>query len=133
MWRSRVSRSGVIWYGHPVQVWNLERILQMPRFFFDVDDGHEHRDEVGRELKEGAPLRAQALAVATRLLAAEVIQRLQGEERGGERRGEPEAYILSFGDCSSGRRGGGGRAQCARRRGPQRGDDRHVGVLHRLP
>jgi hypothetical protein len=43
----------------------------MPRYFFDVNDGAEHRDEIGRELEAGAILRAEALQVATALMKAE--------------------------------------------------------------
>lgn len=43
----------------------------MPRYFFDVNDGTEHRDEVGRELEGGAILRAEAIQVVTALMKAE--------------------------------------------------------------
>lgn len=36
-----------------------------------MNDGTEHRDEIGRELERGAILRAEALQVATTLLKAE--------------------------------------------------------------
>lgn len=43
----------------------------MPRYFFDIDDGVEMRDEIGRELESGAILRAEALQVAAALVIAE--------------------------------------------------------------
>lgn len=43
----------------------------MPRYFFDVNDGTEHRDEIGRELKGGADMKSEALRVIAALLAAE--------------------------------------------------------------
>ena len=43
----------------------------MPRYFFDIHDGVELRDEIGRDLESGAILRAEALQAATRLVAAE--------------------------------------------------------------
>ncbi|PXW49861.1 hypothetical protein [Methylobacterium sp. B4] len=43
----------------------------MPRYFFDIDDGVELRDEIGRELESGAILRAEALQVAAALVTAE--------------------------------------------------------------
>lgn len=43
----------------------------LPRYYFDVDDGSEMRDEIGRELADGADVRAEALQVIVALLAAE--------------------------------------------------------------
>lgn len=43
----------------------------MPRYFFDVNDGAELRDETGRDLEGGAILRAEALQVVTALMKAE--------------------------------------------------------------
>ena len=43
----------------------------MARYFFDVDDGVEVRDTIGRELEGGAILRGEALRVITALAAAE--------------------------------------------------------------
>lgn len=43
----------------------------MPRYFFDVNDGVELRDRVGRDVEGGAILRAEALQVATALMKAE--------------------------------------------------------------
>lgn len=43
----------------------------MPRYFFDVNDGFELRDEIGRELEGGAILRSEALQVVTALMKAE--------------------------------------------------------------
>ncbi|TXN24982.1 hypothetical protein [Methylobacterium sp. WL9] len=43
----------------------------MARYFFDIHDGVEIRDVIGRELENGAILRAEALQVATALLKAE--------------------------------------------------------------
>ncbi|WP_238231944.1 DUF6894 family protein [Methylobacterium thuringiense] len=43
----------------------------MPRYYFDVTDGTEIRDEIGRELEEGSILRAETLQTAARLLIAE--------------------------------------------------------------
>lgn len=43
----------------------------MPRYFFDVNDGAEMRDDIGRELEAGEELRAEALKVVTKLMAAE--------------------------------------------------------------
>ncbi|GJE54820.1 MULTISPECIES: DUF6894 family protein [Methylobacterium] len=43
----------------------------MPRYFFDVNDGTEHRDEIGRELKGCADMKSEALRVIAALLAAE--------------------------------------------------------------
>lgn len=43
----------------------------MPRYFFDIHDGAELRDEVGREIREPIALRREALRVMTTLMAAE--------------------------------------------------------------
>lgn len=43
----------------------------MPRFFFDVHDGVDIHDEVGRELAGRDAVREEALSVAIKLLAAE--------------------------------------------------------------
>ncbi|GJE54819.1 MULTISPECIES: DUF6894 family protein [Methylobacterium] len=43
----------------------------MPRYFFDVNDGAELQDDVGRVLESGAPLRAEAIRTVALLLAAE--------------------------------------------------------------
>lgn len=43
----------------------------MPRYFFDVKDGVDLRDEVGREIEGGAILRAEALQVVAGLMKAE--------------------------------------------------------------
>ncbi|GLS44468.1 DUF6894 family protein [Methylobacterium brachythecii] len=43
----------------------------MPRYFFDVHDGVDLRDEIGRDLESGSILRAEALKVVTALMAAE--------------------------------------------------------------
>lgn len=43
----------------------------MPRFYFDIHDGLDIRDDVGRELPDRAAVREEALQVATKLLAAE--------------------------------------------------------------
>ncbi|MEE7457561.1 hypothetical protein MPAR168_23490 [Methylorubrum populi] len=44
----------------------------MPRYFFDVHDGIDVRDEVGRELEDNdAILQAEALQVVTELMKAE--------------------------------------------------------------
>ncbi|GJE75706.1 MULTISPECIES: DUF6894 family protein [Methylorubrum] len=43
----------------------------MPRFFFDIHDGADLRDEVGREISEPLALRREALRVMTTLMAAE--------------------------------------------------------------
>ena len=43
----------------------------MPRYFFDIHDGIEFRDDIGRQLEGGDILRLEALRVATTLLAAE--------------------------------------------------------------
>ncbi|MCE4225591.1 hypothetical protein HCU64_17705 [Methylobacterium sp. C25] len=41
------------------------------RYYFDINDGTEVRDEIGRVLEGGEILRAEALRVITRLTAAE--------------------------------------------------------------
>ncbi|MCE4225010.1 hypothetical protein HCU64_14715 [Methylobacterium sp. C25] len=43
----------------------------MARFFFDIHDGVEVRDEIGRELEPGPILRTEALKVVARLMEAE--------------------------------------------------------------
>lgn len=43
----------------------------MPRFYFDMHDGVDIRDEVGRDLADKAAVREEALDVAIKLLAAE--------------------------------------------------------------
>lgn len=43
----------------------------MPRYFFDISDGTDLRDEVGREISEPLALRREALRVMTALMAAE--------------------------------------------------------------
>jgi hypothetical protein len=43
----------------------------MPRYFFDIDDGAEHKDEIGRVLEDGPILRAEALKVVAALTVAE--------------------------------------------------------------
>lgn len=43
----------------------------MPRYFFDLNDGTQLRDEIGRELKNRNSLRAEAIRVVTALVAAE--------------------------------------------------------------
>ena len=43
----------------------------MARYFFDIYDGVECRDEIGRELENGIFVRAEALKVATQLMTAE--------------------------------------------------------------
>ncbi|GJD82467.1 DUF6894 family protein [Methylobacterium haplocladii] len=43
----------------------------MPRFFFDVNDGAEMRDEIGREVSNGAGVKTEALRVIAALLTAE--------------------------------------------------------------
>ncbi|GEP09618.1 DUF6894 family protein [Methylobacterium gnaphalii] len=43
----------------------------MGRFFFDIYDGVELRDDVGRDMEDGAILRAEALKAVTHLAAAE--------------------------------------------------------------
>ena len=45
--------------------------LSMPRYFFDIHDGVELRDDVGREIAEPLALRQEALRVMTTLMAAE--------------------------------------------------------------
>ncbi|GEO99039.1 DUF6894 family protein [Methylobacterium haplocladii] len=46
----------------------------MPRFYFDVHDGVDICDEVGRELPDRAAVREEALGVAIKLLAAEAAE-----------------------------------------------------------
>ncbi|MEE7457534.1 MULTISPECIES: DUF6894 family protein [Methylobacteriaceae] len=43
----------------------------MPRYFFDINDGTDLKDEVGREIREPLALRREALRVMTALMAAE--------------------------------------------------------------
>ena len=43
----------------------------MPRYFFDIHDGAEIRDEIGREIEHPALVRREALRVATALAAEE--------------------------------------------------------------
>ncbi len=43
----------------------------MPRYFFDIHDGVDLRDEVGREIGDPLALRREALRVMTSLMAAE--------------------------------------------------------------
>lgn len=43
----------------------------MPRYFFDMHDGAEIRDEIGREIDHPALVRREALRVATALAAEE--------------------------------------------------------------
>ncbi len=43
----------------------------MSRFYFDMNDGVDIRDDVGRDLADTVAARAEALAVAIKLLAAE--------------------------------------------------------------
>lgn len=43
----------------------------MPRYFFDVNDGTEQRDEVGRVLEGVETLRARALQLAAALAKVE--------------------------------------------------------------
>ncbi|WP_342148058.1 DUF6894 family protein [Methylorubrum sp. SB2] len=43
----------------------------MPRYFFDIHDGVDLRDEVGREIGNPLALRREALRVMTSLMAAE--------------------------------------------------------------
>ncbi|MBD8905368.1 DUF6894 family protein [Methylorubrum zatmanii] len=43
----------------------------MPRYFFDINDGADLKDEVGREIREPLALRREALRVMTALMAAE--------------------------------------------------------------
>ncbi|GJD68372.1 DUF6894 family protein [Methylobacterium gnaphalii] len=43
----------------------------MARFFFDIHDGTNLCDPVGRDLEAGVILRAEALKVVTNLMAAE--------------------------------------------------------------
>lgn len=43
----------------------------MPRYFFDIHDGVDLRDEVGREIGDPLVLRREALRVMTSLMAAE--------------------------------------------------------------
>ncbi len=43
----------------------------MARYFFDIHDGADLRDEVGREIGDPLALRREALRVMTALMAAE--------------------------------------------------------------
>ena len=43
----------------------------MPGYFFDINDGVDLKDEVGREIREPIALRREALRVMTALMAAE--------------------------------------------------------------
>ncbi len=43
----------------------------MPRYFFDIHDGADLRDEIGREISDPLVLRREALRVMTSLMAAE--------------------------------------------------------------
>ncbi len=43
----------------------------MSRYFFDIHDGVDLRDEVGREIGDPLALRREALRVMTSLMAAE--------------------------------------------------------------
>lgn len=43
----------------------------MPRYYFDLNDGSDHRDEIGRDLEGGTILRVEALRVIIRLMDAE--------------------------------------------------------------
>ncbi|GJE70138.1 DUF6894 family protein [Methylorubrum podarium] len=44
---------------------------RMPRYFFDINDGTDLKDEVGREIQDPLALRREALRVMTTLMAAE--------------------------------------------------------------
>lgn len=43
----------------------------MPRYYFDIHDGFELRDDVGRDIKDLRAARTEALTVITGLAAAE--------------------------------------------------------------
>lgn len=45
--------------------------VSMPRYFFDINDGTDLQDEVGREIRDPLALRREALRVMTTLMAAE--------------------------------------------------------------
>jgi hypothetical protein len=41
------------------------------RYFFDIDDGSVHSDEIGREVRDANALRREALGVVAALMVAE--------------------------------------------------------------
>lgn len=43
----------------------------MARYFFDIQDGFDHRDEIGQEIESPQALRREALRVMTGLVADE--------------------------------------------------------------
>lgn len=43
----------------------------MPRYYYDIDDGSEIRDQIGREIDDPQTLRRDALKVVTALSASE--------------------------------------------------------------
>lgn len=45
--------------------------VEMARYFFDVNDGAEMRDEIRRQLGDSADVRAEAIRVVAALLTAE--------------------------------------------------------------
>ena len=53
----------------------------MPRYFFDINDGTDLKDEVGREIREPLALRREALRVMTALMAAEARGKQLGRKK----------------------------------------------------